>query len=339
MSVTRPVVSVVIPVYNAGEFLREAIESILHQSFQDFELIAINDGSTDDSADILFNYQRQEPRLQVYTQSNQGSAVARNLGCQKAQGKYVAFLDADDISLQDRLLKQVKFLESNPDIGILGSAFKITHASFNKIFRHPLEDSDIRAALFFDSAFATSTVMLRRSILSEFGLCFDRTFKLAQDYQLWVSATNCCKLANLPEVLVIYRKHDSQITNQSADKLLYYAGRVRRAQLEKLDIHPSDEEFLLHQALCTGKFENERIFLEKSRAWLENLMVTNSNKHFLPEPAFSKILGKRWYYACISSTELGWWSWKMFWESPLSQFTGIKIRQKVKFALRSALSH
>ena len=128
-----PKISVVMPAYNAAEYLDEAIRSILNQTFRDFEFIIINDGSTDDSISILDKQQKLDSRIRVYHQENQGMIAALNRGCRLARGKYIARMDADDISLPGRLEKQLKYMERHPQIGILGTwIYSIDKNGFEK---------------------------------------------------------------------------------------------------------------------------------------------------------------------------------------------------------------
>src|SRR5918996_2481069 len=117
--ISTPKVSVVMPAYNAAVYLDEAVTSILNQTFREFEFIVINDGSTDDTVSILDKYEKSDSRIRVYHQENQGMIAALNRGCRLARGKYIARMDADDISLPRRFERQLEFMEGHPQIGIL----------------------------------------------------------------------------------------------------------------------------------------------------------------------------------------------------------------------------
>jgi hypothetical protein len=209
-----PVVSVVMSVFNGERFLREAIESILSQTFSDFEFIIINDGSTDGSAAILDSYARRDRRVRVFYQENRGSAASDNRGCALASGKYIAHLDQDDVSMPDRLERQVGFLENHEDVGLLGGAFEGIDAQGRRVFleQPPQEDQSIRAALQpFSFPITHSAVMMRRQ-------AFDATagyraqFLRAEDYDLTLRMVEGCGVANLPDVVVRKRIHPQQLS-------------------------------------------------------------------------------------------------------------------------------
>src|ERR1700680_111125 len=122
-------VSVVMSVFNGERFVSEAIESILHQTFHDFEFIIINDGSTDGTADILSRYQNSDPRVAVHDQQKKGLVQSLNTGCGLARGRYIARMDADDIAFPERLERQINYLEQNPDIALIGSSVNVIDVS------------------------------------------------------------------------------------------------------------------------------------------------------------------------------------------------------------------
>jgi len=210
---SSPLVSVVMSVYNGERFLREAVESILDQSFRDFEFIIINDGSTDCSASLLDFYQKNDPRVRVYHQENRGLVESLNRGCELAQGKYIARMDADDISVTNRLMWQVEFMERHPEVGILGGAVEVidTTGKSLEISANPIEDRELRSALLDYCAFWHPTVFMRKDIVVSVGGYRKIVFG-SEDYDLWLRAADHCQLANLEAVLLHYRLHPHQVT-------------------------------------------------------------------------------------------------------------------------------
>ncbi len=228
-------VSVVMPVYNSETFLREAIESILNQTFTNFELIAIDDCSTDSSPDFLVEYQKRDDRILIHRQAaNSGPATARNTGLNLASGKYIAFMDSDDISLPNRLEKQVAFLDTHPDIGIVGSGIRLIDRKGNHLgnLQVPTSDLAIRWTCLFSNAFMNSTVMLRRFLLVENALTYDSTKEPEEDYDLWVRFLNHARGANFPDILVCYRIHPASLTNQYNQKLQDKPTRTIKSYIE-----------------------------------------------------------------------------------------------------------
>lgn len=212
-SINAPIVSVVMSVYNGERFLREAVESILDQSFLEFEFIIINDGSTDFTAEMLDSYQKNDPRVHVYHQENRGLVESLNRGCGLAQGSYIARMDADDISVKNRLMWQVDFMEKHPEVGVLGGAAEIIDTTGNSLrtAANPIEDHEIRYALLDDCPVWHPTVLMRKDVFVSVG-GYRKVVFGAEDYDLWLRIADHYQLANLEAVLLHYRLHPYQVT-------------------------------------------------------------------------------------------------------------------------------
>jgi hypothetical protein len=202
-----PQVSVVLPIYNGEAFLAAAIDSILGQSFREFELIAIDDGSTDGTARILDAV--RDPRMRVIHQANAGLAASLNRGISLARGKYIARQDHDDLSLPMRFARQVQFLQENPDCALVGTRAEIRsgHLPARRFHDHPTDDAALRFELLFDNPFVHSSVMLRRrAVESVGGYSTDPARQPPEDYELWSRLARSYQVANLPERLTVYRE-------------------------------------------------------------------------------------------------------------------------------------
>lgn len=205
-------VSVLMPAYNAAEHIKEAISSILEQTFTEFEFLIIDDGSTDSTVDIIKQFDDSRIRL-IHNEGNRGLIYTLNYGLELALGKYIARMDADDIALHTRLEKQVNFLENNPNISILGTAFVFLGTGHE--IHHPNYNEEIRIKLLDDGAFAHPTVMMRRDVINSKGIRYNADYKYIEDYQFWVEAAiKNVKMANLDEVLLQYRQHSQQVSHQ-----------------------------------------------------------------------------------------------------------------------------
>ncbi len=213
-----PLVSIVMSVYNGEKYLEEAIKSILSQSFGDFEFIIINDGSADGTGAILVRYQRLDDRIRVFNQENQGLIASLNRGCRLAKGKYIARMDADDISLPSRFAKQVDFLEQHPEVGILGTQMEVINEADRTIdiYEVPCSHSMIAWTLLFGRSFAHPSVMIRRSVIRKAG-GYDPSFLHTEDYELWTRLVEFTRFANLSDSLFRYRTHTGAISRQHAD--------------------------------------------------------------------------------------------------------------------------
>jgi glycosyltransferase involved in cell wall biosynthesis len=203
----QPLVSVVLPVYNGAHYLSEAIECMLRQTHADFELIIINDGSTDDSASIVSGY--TDPRIRLYSQKNEGLAAALNRGISLAKGTYIARQDQDDVSLSDRFSKQVEFLNSYPDYGMVGTWASIWEETkpTERFHKHPADNLSLKFDLLFDNAFVHSSLMIRKTVFDEVGAyCTDPDRQPPEDYELWSRVARKFRVANIPEPLHVYRE-------------------------------------------------------------------------------------------------------------------------------------
>ena len=210
---SNPKVSVILPAYNAAAHLGKAIDSVLGQSFSDFELIIINDGSTDGTTDLLTQY--QDPRIQVITQENLGLPKALNRGLAIAKGVYIARQDADDISLPSRFEKQVQFLDQNEGYGLVGTWSEIItpDGPSHRQHMHPISNGQIQVQLLINNQFVHSSVMLRASCLKNTGYYSeDPNHFPPEDYDLWLKVAQHTLVANLPEVLLQYLEEPNSIS-------------------------------------------------------------------------------------------------------------------------------
>jgi len=226
---TPPRVSVVLCVYNQAAYVAEAIASILGQTLTDLELIVVDDGSTDSSPEVIHRF--TDPRIRyVRNERNLGHASSLNRGVALARGRYLAIMDSDDISLPERLARQVDFLDAHPDVAMCGSWVE-TFGARMEVRRFPTEPAVLAVSLLLCCPFSTPTVMLRREAMLPEG--FDPR-GLAFDYAYWVEVANRAPVANLPEVLLKYRLHAGQVTVTRRAAQLAGTRLVLRRQLEGL---------------------------------------------------------------------------------------------------------
>jgi glycosyltransferase involved in cell wall biosynthesis len=208
-----PLVSVVLPVYNCPRYVGQAVESILAQTYFDFELIVIDDGSVDETPDVVRRY--GDPRIRLISQANRGLAGALNRGLELARGRYVGRQDQDDISLPERLAKQVAFLAAHPDCGLVGTWAEIWHEDTRteRIHAHPSDNADLKFQLLLDNPFVHSSVMIRKTALDRVGMySTDPGRQPPEDYELWSRIAREFDVANLPEVLHVYREVEGSMS-------------------------------------------------------------------------------------------------------------------------------
>ncbi len=221
-------VSFVLPTYNGEQYIKKAIESILAQTFRDFELLIINDGSTDTTSAIVKSYQAKDRRIRQIEQANHGLVYSLNRGIQLAKGRYIARHDDDDSSHPERLEKQVTFLQAHPEVVLVGSSMNVMDDRGKILHQHAvlLADPEIRQELLVRSPFAHGSVLFRREAAVHAGL-YDPVFWPAEDYEFWLRLSTEGELANLDEFLYTYRENSAGI---SATKQLEQTERTQAVQ-------------------------------------------------------------------------------------------------------------
>ena len=209
---SAPAVSVVMTVYNGEPWLGAAVDSILGQTFRAWELIVIDDGSTDDSPQTLAR--RPDPRLRIVWQPRAGQTASLNRALRLARAPLIARMDADDVALSERLGRQVEWLGVHPEIGLLGTGCHeiAPDATVLRTIRPPADDGSIRRALIRANPFIHSSVMFRRNVLDQVGT-YDERFVVAQDYDLWLRMSRVTSLAILPDPLVLRRVVPGQLSS------------------------------------------------------------------------------------------------------------------------------
>lgn len=226
----RPPVSIVISIYNGEKFLREAIESILSQTFTDFEVIVIDDGSVDSTPHLLALYEQRDPRILIHRfGGNRGLSAALNFGIRCARGKYIARMDADDISLPYRLEEQVKFMDEHPEIDVLGTAYTLIDESGHHLQTtvFPGNSDILRWSLLFFNPIAHPSTMMRTSTIRKVG-GYNTELTSAQDYELWTRVTLAGRLSNLQKVHMLLRLHGERITYKHREQQIAFTNEAKR---------------------------------------------------------------------------------------------------------------
>lgn len=280
----------IMPAYNAEKYIGEAIESILCQTFKKFELIIINDGSTDNTDAIITGY--TDPRIvYIINDHNFGLPISRNIGLQGARGEYIGWIDSDDLSLPKRIEKQIQLLDSNPTIGLCGTWVETIGEIPNRIWKYPSSSDLIKSSLLFHNLFATSSVMMRKQCIRQLGQGFDLTFPIAADYELWERISRQWEVTNIEEVLTYYRIHESQISLTAKDRQNYAAWLVQERQLKRVGIIPTAEEKSVHLELgINWSFKSDISNLKKVERWLVKLYDANNIKAIYPKVVFKDTL-------------------------------------------------
>lgn len=229
-----PEVSVLMPVYNAAAFLKESIESILSQTFADFEFIIINDGSTDHSEQIIIAY--KDPRIRyIKNETNLGLVHSLNHGLKISQGLYIARMDADDIAVNKRLQLQVHFLQNNHTIHMVGSFIEEFNANgVVKLRKYPVSPKEIRWQLIKSTTFAHPAVMFCKSLITGGDFYYNSAYYTSEDYELFTRLALKYNLANIPIPLIKYRLHQDQVSTSKRVEQLKMRNIVKQKYIASL---------------------------------------------------------------------------------------------------------
>lgn len=326
---SSPLVSVVMPVYNAQPYLTVAVTSILEQTYTHFELIIIEDGSTDGSLKTLHALKSQHPEKIKLLQngSNQGVIYSLNKGIAAAQGKYIARMDADDIAFQDRLAQQVGFLEQHPDYGLVGTGMlEFQNYRIQRYWYSFTTDEKLRVKAQFNSPFAHPTVMMRRAVLDTIA-GYNLDYPVVEDYRLWLDIMNHWKVANLKQPLLFYRIHHG---NTSKNRRF-----AQRQGLEKIySAWLSSDTLSKHYFFATALLDGSEIGFKELQQYALHLLNLNKQRSSFYKLyvtiLYSRVVGKY-------SKQMGWkvlqlLDRKLILRLPLLQFLWWGIQWKIKDA-------
>jgi glycosyltransferase involved in cell wall biosynthesis len=279
-----PLVSVFIPAFNAEAYIEQAVNSVLSQTYQHFEIIVVNDGSTDETKNVLEEIAKKDKRIKVFHNDfNLGLSPTRNKGIALCKGEFIALLDADDLISNQRIEKQVHFLKSNPEFDAVSSWMQIFDVEgYKQIIQYREKLNDYKSASIFYSPVSHAAALFKRSVLQV--LKYRIQFKFAEDYDMWFRFLKQYKVAVLPEALYFYRAHASQTINDVNKKAHDYSHLQLIKEIQAFFKIPSTEQNLnVHLQFCMNSKSvskvNELIsldsylqfFLNSDTAYLDHL--------------------------------------------------------------------
>lgn len=293
MTHQTPAITVLMPVYNAAAYVGQAIESILSQSFHDFEFIIINDGSTDGSEQVILSY--SDPRIRyINNDGNKGLIYTLNRGMAMAQGDYIARMDADDISQPQRLEKQLAEFKKDPELVICGSFIKTFGRSESYIDYMAATNAQILSAIFIACPFAHPSVMLKKQALLKLDEVYRSDYKHAEDYDLWSRLVFTGHSKNIPEFLLHYREHDQQVSTVYQDIKYRTVEKIQLNLLHRLGLEPTAEEKAFHLNFFKGISRQSPEYLEMGAAWLGKFRQAFANLYPQYTNDFNRMLSTRW---------------------------------------------
>jgi len=330
-------VTVLMPVFNGAEYLKEAIESILGQTYRDFEFIIIDDGSGDRSLEIIKSFKDERIKTLI-NEKNLGMSASLNRGLEIARGEYIARMDSDDISLPQRLEKQVRFMDRNPKVGVCGTWLEFFGES-TMILRFSSDSEQIKADLLFYLSIGHPTVILRREMFKRFNLSYDAEYE-GEDYELWTRAIKHFNFSNIQEVLYKYRRHSAQRVDLHKNIIIAEMAKIHLKQLRDLGLEPTEEEIAIHNYIINKRILGSKAlkgsleFAKRTEKWFCKIIQANRKNKIYEGKALLNTLGTMWFgiWQEIPKEELSSEDIKIFFlGSPLS--SGITFSDREGFVL------
>lgn len=298
----QPLVSVLMTVFNSEQFIREAIDSLLQQTYENIEIIIVNDGSTDTTCEIIESY--KDNRI-VYKDNgkNIGIVKSRNLAIETAKGKYLATLDSDDISMPDRIREQVEFMEAHADFGMCGTYYHIIDGEGKTLtdVRFPDNDIDVKTHFIAGNCFCHSSVMVRSGITD--AMFFSEAFPMAEDFELWYRISKKTKVRNIPSFLTKYRMHGSNISMNKKKAMYGYIKTISRQMFEDIGLTFTERELALHTELVgyNDKFFEDKTALKELSHWIVKLISQFKGKDNFNYTLLQKLIFEKWMVICFKS--------------------------------------
>jgi glycosyltransferase involved in cell wall biosynthesis len=339
-TLNMPKITVLMPVYNGEKYLDSAVQSILSQTFKDFEFLIIDDGSTDGSAEIIRKFEDTRIKL-VQNKKNLGLPTTLNLGLDIASGEYIARMDCDDISHPQRFEKQVEFMDNNPDVSICGTWMKTIGDKAGIVIEAPKTNEEIKCSLLFSGGIPHPTVFMRKKEFDRHNLRYSKDYLDSEDTELWIRALKYLQASSLQEVLYSYRIHPAQACRTDNQRKKETTRKIIREQLSDLLMSPSEDEIELHRTCLRvdNGFEKEEII--EIGNWLLKLKSSNEKAGVYQCQEFSYILNQRWFYICNSSTKHGIWILNEYMSSKINSLSFCMSNKinTVKFIIKSLLKY
>lgn len=338
-----PLLTVVMPTYNGEKYISAAIDSVLDQTFENFELLIINDGSVDNTIEIISSYKDERIRL-IDLGENKGIAFCRNLGLQEALGEFLCWTDCDDLNLSTRFEKQLSFLQNNHDFGGCGtwlSRFKADKIYYtSKPYENP---KTIKAALLFKPAtIPNATAMLRLSEIKKYELKYDESLEISEDYDFIFRCSRYLKFSNIQENLYMYRDSETSIMKKfDVQDLKTYniLKTVYKKVLATLDLIASEKELRIHHDICSRKIFSQFSEYEDCYYWLENLKLANDSKKEYDVKIFNQILTEQFFFLSKKASSFGLKTLFFFIRKSFENSWVINPKNYSKLAVRCLLKY
>lgn len=292
------------PAYNAGNFIEQAVQSVLDQTYENFELIIINDGSTDNSKAVIESF--DDSRIKYFENGeNSGIVFSRNKGLKLAQGEYIGMLDADDVAHPEKFEKQIAFLAQNKDFGMVGAWAKFIDEEGKRLpggWKLKAKPEMIPSIMLFKNYFLQSAVLYRKECIEKFS--FREGFDILEDYLIWLEILREHKAWNLPEYLIDYRLHPGGVTKMHQEEKTEKEKKVFRIQLEELGIDATEQEMELHLLIRDDTTITNTGTLKSIEEWLLKIIASNEALGVYDPKMLARTVFNRWAKVCFKASRL-----------------------------------
>ncbi|MEW9571164.1 glycosyltransferase family 2 protein [Rhodanobacter sp. Si-c] len=324
-----PLISVLIPCHNAALWLQVAIDSVRAQTHRDLEILVYDDGSTDNSREIIRKSAAEDARIVAMGEpANRGIVHALNTMLRTARGDYIARMDGDDVCLPHRFERQLRFIEAG-NAELCGTWFQEFGDGIARTVRWCCGADELRGAMLFQNTICHPTIMAKREVFEAFG--YRKNYNLAEDYDLFVRALARFRLANLPEVLLRYRRHKQQATRARRAQMEEVTCRIRIEALRAQGINASVEEQRAHNLVRAPQSIVSIDDLDLIEAWLLKLLDR------FDHPDTKRVIASQWTRAAVRAAPQGWTMWRRYRGSPLHGLLGKQASGDLDLAVLAAL--
>lgn len=329
-----PEISVLLPVYNSEKYILEAVNSILNQTFTNFELIIIDDGSRDSSIQII-NSIKDERIVFLRNEENKGLIYTLNKGIGLSKGNYIARMDADDISENNRFMKQLTEFKKDSNLVICGSYIKTFGNGAEEFINHiPSSNSQILSSIFFRCPFAHPSVMIKKSALMQLDEFYREDYKHSEDYDLWSRLVFKGNSLNIPEYLLNYRVHENQVSTVFEEHKYQSVLKIQKNVLVKFGIFPNEIESIFLINFFKGISRNDTSYLEIGILFLNNIQKQFKEKYPQYIEIHSQILVSRWMKICGNSG-LGYTNIKLAFKLSFFKLKYLKFKDLLKLLYKT----
>lgn len=315
----KPLLTVLMPVYNGEVFLREAIDSVLSQTYSNFVFLIINDGSTDQTESIVLSYDDDRIRY-VKNEENLKLIKTLNKGLSLVETKYVARMDADDICEPMRFERQIEYMEANPQVGLLGTWCRTIGDKMPSVIRYEASHEQICFKQLYQIQIVHPSCIMRTSVLKSMDVWYDNDFLHAEDYELFTRMSHLTRLANIPEVLHLYRKHENAVSvlhNKEQEENSY---KVIRREFGFIGLSVNDMQIESFAVLNYQDYSKIKLSAAELKMLLEKMIFANKTTGYFEEKFLYEKLSGLWFSYCYET------------HMPISMYNNSSLARQISMA-------